>query len=64
MGLGVKRSGAVLLAGLANGPRKYPGPPDLKLDIYLAGLAIGRRVDQDALLMALAGDQEVSELAV
>jgi hypothetical protein len=35
----------------------------LKLDIYLAGLAIDRRVNQGALLMALAGDQEISELA-
>jgi len=63
-GLGSQRSGAVLLAGLATGLARTPGPPDLKLDIYLAGLAIDRRVNQGARLMAMAGDQEVSELAV
>ena len=64
LGLGVSARAPCCLRVWPTGLARTPGPPDLKLDIYLAGLATDRRVNQGALLMALAGDQEVSELAV
>jgi hypothetical protein len=63
-GLGSQRSGAVLLAGLANGPRTHPWPAGLDVR-YLPGWLGDRQTGQSGCsVMALAGDQEVSELAV
>jgi hypothetical protein len=63
VGLGVSARAPCCLQVWPTGLAAPLAPPDLKLDIYLAGLAIDRRVNQGALLMALAGDLEVSELA-
>jgi hypothetical protein len=63
-GLGSQRSGAVLLAGFANGPRTHPWPAGLEVRYLPDWLGDRQTVNQGALLMALAGDQEVSDLAV
>jgi hypothetical protein len=45
-GLGVSAQPPCCLRVWPTGLARTPGPPDLKLDIYLAGLAIDRRVNQ------------------
>ena len=53
-GLGSQRSGAVLLAGLANGPRTHPWPAGLEVRYLPGWLGDRQTVNQGALLMALA----------